>query len=255
MTYVSPLLNILSKNVRNECKSMTRDFCEIEKLQSSVRDFGPFINGSISNIEKKIILILQKIKPELQITKKFKDDLKDCWIVDFIDNRLNFSRANENFYINISLKEENEIKASFFFNPVRDESFFFQKGLGSFKNDERIRVSCKKKISNSVISIFKKIEESDDLEGIIFAKNILSKEKVSQRESGSIFSDLCSMASGKLDCCLFANPCKKIISICNLITRESGGMVINLVFKDSKIYLAGNKYIEKLVKEMLENNN
>tara|TARA_A100001037_G_C14695687_1_gene433651 strand:+ start:219 stop:542 length:324 start_codon:yes stop_codon:yes gene_type:complete len=106
---------------------MTRDFCEIEKLQSSVRDFGPFINGSISNIEKKIILILQKIKPELQITKKFKDDLKDCWIVDFIDNRLNFSRANENFYINISLKEENEIKASFFFNPVRDESFFFKR--------------------------------------------------------------------------------------------------------------------------------
>ena len=30
MTYVSPLLNILSKNVRKECKTIVRDFFEIE---------------------------------------------------------------------------------------------------------------------------------------------------------------------------------------------------------------------------------
>ena len=146
MTYVSPLLNILSRNVRKECKSIVRDFCEIEKLQSSIRDFNSFINESESNIEKKVILILQKVRPKFEITRKFRDDLENCWLVDFIDNKLNFSRANENFFINITLKEEKQIKASFFFNPVKDNFFYFQKGLGSYKNDERIRVSDRREM-------------------------------------------------------------------------------------------------------------
>ncbi len=252
MTYVSPLLNILSKNVRKECKTIVRDFFEIEKLQSSQKEFNSFVDNSESSIKNKIILILQKIRPKLQITLKSGDELESCWLVNFIDNKLNFSRANTNFLVNITLKEENEIKASFFFNPVLDVFFFFQKGLGSYKNDERIRVSGRKKISESMISIHKKPEETDDSEAIVFAKNILTKKNIIQRESGSIFFDLCNLASGKLDCCVFANPSKKTLSISSLIMSESGGMLLNLLYKNSEIYLAGNKYIEKLVKEMLE---
>ena len=255
MISFSPLLNILSRDIRNECKSIVRDFGEIEKLQSSITDINNYVDKTEQNIENKIIVILNKIKPNLEIKNENECNQENCWLVDFIDNRLNFSRANENFLICISLKEKNEIQASFFFNPIKDEFYFFQKGLGSYRNDERIRVSNRKKIVESVVNIFKKINQSDDYDGIIFLKSKLSENMVTQRESGSVFLDLCNMASGKSDCCVFVNPSKKLKSISNLITNESGGMIENVKYKDSEIYLAGNKYIEKLVKEMLEINN
>ena len=70
-----------------------------------------------------------------------------------IDSNLNFTRANDNFGINISLFEQNLIKTNLFYNPLKDDVFFYEKTTGAFKNETRIRVSNKKK-EDSLISIF-----------------------------------------------------------------------------------------------------
>ena len=67
MSNFSPLLNALSKFIRMSGKKVIRDFSEIEKLQSSIRQSEIFVQEAISRLEKEVHIILKKIKPELKI--------------------------------------------------------------------------------------------------------------------------------------------------------------------------------------------
>ena len=57
MTYVTPLLNILSKSIRNVGKSVLRDFGEIEKLQDSLKNNQEFITNSQNVLQTKFSTI------------------------------------------------------------------------------------------------------------------------------------------------------------------------------------------------------
>ena len=49
---------------------------------------------------------------------------------------------------------------------------FFEKGIGAFKNDFRIRVSNEIDQKEMIISLFKKVNEDDDKEALRFLKKI-----------------------------------------------------------------------------------
>ena len=69
-------------------------------------------------------------------------------MINIIDSFLNFKRANDNFGINISLFEKNIIQTNLFYNPIKDDIFYYEKVTGAFKNETRIRVSNIKKKKN-----------------------------------------------------------------------------------------------------------
>ena len=50
MSFYSPLLNALNKSVRASGKKIIRDFGEVEKLQSSVKESSKFVNLSLIHI-------------------------------------------------------------------------------------------------------------------------------------------------------------------------------------------------------------
>ena len=254
MVAISPLLNILSKSIRSIRKFVLRDFYEIEKLQSSMKKNNHFVDNSMSKLTTEVNKILNKINPELEIISSRKFPTKDCWIIDYSDYYSNLKRANENLGIGIAFMKESHIKSYVFYNPVKDDSFFFEKGSGAFKNDFRIRVSNKKDKKEIIISLFKKVNEDDDKEALKFLKNIFFDNTITQRELGSLNYDLCDLASGKIDCAIFVNPTKKIEIILNLILAECGGKLNINEFQGSKIFICSNKVIEKMVKEMIETN-
>ena len=83
---------------------------------------------------------------------------------------------------------------------------------------------------------------------------VISKEVVI-RETGSITLDLCNVGCGKYDGLFFANPCHNHILISSLISKETGGIINTLEYKESSIYISSNKYIGKLLKEVIKNEN
>ena len=252
MVAISPLLNILSKSIRTIRKFVLRDFYEIEKLQSSIKKNNHFINNSISKLKIEVNKTLSKINPELEIISSNKLPTKDCWIIDYSDYYLNIKRANENLGIGIAFIKEDQVKSYIFYNPIKDDSYFFEKGGGAFKNDFRIRVSSEINQKEMIISLFKKVNEDDDREALKFLKNIFFDHSITQRELGSLNYDLCDLASGKIDCAIFVNPTKKIKMILNLILAESGGKLNINEFQGSKIFVCTNKVIEKTVQEMIK---
>jgi len=254
MVAISPLLNILSKSIRTIRMFVLRDFYEIEKLQSSIKKNNRFIDNSVSKLKFEIDKILNKINPELEIISSNRLPSKDCWIIDYSDYYSNLKRANENLGIGIAFKKNGHIQSYFFYNPIKDDSFFFEKGSGAFKNDFRIRVSNEIDQKEMIISLFKKVDGDDDKEALKFLKNIFFDHSITQRELGSLNYDLCDLASGKIDCAIFVNPTEKIEIVLNLILAESGGKLNINEFQESKIFICSNKVIEKTVKEMIETN-
>ena len=254
MVAISPLLNILSRSIRTIRKFVLRDFYEIEKLQSSIKKNNHFVDNSLFKLKNEVNKILNKLNPELEIITNNKFPSKDCWIIDYSDFNSYLKRANENLGIGIAFKKESLIKSYIFYNPIKDDSFFFERGGGAFKNDFRIRVSSEIDEREMIVSLFKKVNENDDKEALKFLKNIFFDHSINQREMGSSNNDLCDLASGKIDCAIFVNPTQKIVMILNLILAESGGKLNITEFKGSKIFTCSNKVIEKTVKEMIETN-
>ena len=254
MSNISPLLNIFIKSIREIRKIVIRDFNEIEKLQSSLKNNYAFEQKSFHKTQEEITNILKKIKPNYKILENSNIFEKNCWVVDYRDYKFNFSRANDNLGIGVSLITENNLDLFVFYNPVKDEIFFFDKGQGAFKNDSRIRVSHRSKRNEIVVSVHKKLKKDDDKKVIKFLKNTFYENSLIQRETGSLFVDLCDLASGKIDCMIFSNPNKQIKLIVNLILSESGGNVNLLEHMNSNIYITGNNLVGKTIKEMIEIN-
>ncbi len=254
MNTQSPLLNILNKSIRISGKKMIRDFSQIEKLQSSVKNIEKFLEITKSNILSDLKEVLIKLRPNLKI-KSTNNELEDCWIIDPIDSTTNFSRGIDNFVISVSLKENKKINACVLYNPIKDENFYFQIGFGGFKNDYRIRVSEKKRLEDSISSFFfknSKIEERKILGNI---RQILHNNEgnIEIRESGSILHDITLLSSGKIDCLLFTQSSLQINEQISFIISETGGIFFELYINEKKIYIASNKYIGKIIKEMIEN--
>ena len=253
MNIQSPILNVLNKTIRISGKKMIRDFSEIEKLQSSVKNTEKFIEITKLNILNDLKEVLGKLRPNLKI-RSINNELEDCWIIDPIDSITNFSRAIDNFVISISLKEDNKINACVLYNPIRDENFYFQIGFGGFKNDYRIRVSEKKKLKDSISSFFFKNLKIENRKILGNIRQIMQNDNnIEIRESGSILHDISLLSSGKIDCLLFSDSSLRINEQISFIISETGGVFLELEINEKKIYVASNKYIGKIIKEMIEN--
>ena len=202
MSFYSPLLNALNKSIRVSGKKIIRDFGEIEKLQSSVKETTKFVSIVKSNLNRDITEILKKLRPDLTVESK-NVNIKDCWILQILDSTINFSRGIDNFFISISLKENGKIIICALYNPIKDENLCFQSGSGGYKNDYRIRVSETKRLNNSISSFYGTKTETD--ENIILGeiRQIMKKNNIETRESGSMMHEISLVACGKIDCFFF----------------------------------------------------
>ena len=67
-----------------------------------------------------------------------------------------------------------------------------------------------------------------------------------------MYSDLSNLSCGKVDCCVIINPPKKLIIEAGLMISSTGGDFKAIELKDTKIFIAGNKFVDKIVTEMVE---
>ena len=142
--------NIVGKKINKATKII-----KIENKTIFIKCKNPTWKNELQYQKKEI---LNKLNPELEIITNNKFPSKDCWIIDYSDYDLNLKRANDNLGIGIAFMKEGHIKSYFFYNPIKDDSFFFEKGSGAFKNDFRIRVSNEINMKETIVGLFKKVK-------------------------------------------------------------------------------------------------
>ena len=152
MNSISANLRIMIKAAEKASKILIRDFGEIEKLQVSIKGPADFVSSSDKKSEKTIIQELLKSKKKYSFLteesgKITSSDTNNIWIIDPIDGTTNYLHGIPHFAISIALKSNNEIIAGVVFDPIKNEIFYAEKNNGAYFNNQRIRVSKKKKLN------------------------------------------------------------------------------------------------------------
>tara|TARA_Y100001936_G_scaffold92287_1_gene90826 strand:- start:1057 stop:1767 length:711 start_codon:yes stop_codon:yes gene_type:complete len=231
------------KAAEKASKVLIRDFGELEKLQVSSKGPSDFVTNSDKKVEKIIIDELTKSRKKFSIISEEIGEVKNSdnenyWIIDPIDGTTNFLHGIPHFAISIALRTNKEIVSGLIFDPIKNEMFYAEKNNGSFFNNQRIRVSKKKKLEECLFATGGKKEMSNSL---------------NTRKSGSAALDMAYVGSGRYD-----GYFQKYLNIWDIasgiiIVKEAGGKISEVDCsnsKDHEVFAASNAVYEKMLENL-----
>ena len=248
MKSISANLNIMIKASEKASKALIRDFGEVEKLQVSVKGPLNFVSNADIKAEKIIIEELSKARKNYSILSeedgsKIGKDKNNIWIIDPIDGTTNYLHGVPHFAISIALKSNNEIISGVIYDPIKDEMFYAEKNNGAYYNNQRIRVSKKKKLEDCLFATGGNISEKNK-----------TNTNIIIRRSGSAALDMAYVAAGRFDGYFQKNLNIWDIAAGIIIIKEAGGIIneIDLSKNNNIKVLASNSSIsDKLVKNLV----
>jgi len=153
--------------------------------------------------EKAIIDAIRQEYPDHFIlseeTGELKTDSEFKWIIDPIDGTVNFSNGIPLCCVSIALEKNGEMLLGCVYNPLMDEFYFAQKGMGAFLNDKKITVSHKSEVIKSCLVTGFPYTYLDAPNGPLQVFEKLVRRGVPVRRLGSAAIDLCWVAAGRFD--------------------------------------------------------
>jgi len=262
MNLSSANINVMAKASIKASKTLIRDFGEIEKLQVSLKGPGDFVTASDKKVEKIIISELEKARPNYSILSEEMGEIKNSdqefrWVIDPIDGTLNFLHGIPHFAISIGLEKNGEIICGTIFDPIKNEMFVGEKGKGSYLNNQRIRVSARSKLKDSVIFTggpkFSSINKEKILDEYV---KISSKVVIPIRKLGSASLDMAYVAAGRCEGFWQRNLNYWDIAAGIIIIKEAGGIITdfkgNNDYVENKEVLVTNSGINKEIINLLD---
>ena len=243
MNAISANLNVMIKAAEKASKILIRDFGELEKLQVSSKGPSDFVTNSDKKVEKVIIEELTKARKNFSIISEEIGEIKNsdkenCWIIDPIDGTTNFLHGIPHFAISIALKSKEEIISGLIFDPIKNEMFYAEKNNGAYFNNQRIRVSKKKKISECLFATGGKKENNKVL---------------NSRKSGSAALDMAYVGAGRYDGYFQTNLSIWDIAAGIIIVKEAGGKINDIncsAIGDHEVLAASNAVYEKMIENL-----
>lgn len=237
----SPTLNIMIKAAEKAARALRRDFGEVEQLQVSRKGPADFVTAADKRAEKIIFEELQAARPTYSFLMEENGAIKGTdadhtWIIDPLDGTHNFMHGIPHWAISIALERKGEIINGLIYDPIKDEMFVAEKGLGAFLNNKRIRVSGR---NNFEICTFatgyggmdpvRKNQFLTEMNAVISVAPMI-------RRFGSAALDLAYVAAGRLDGYWEFNIKPWDVAAGALIVKEAGGFVSAIANNDNPVY-------------------
>lgn len=258
----SPILNIMVKAAEKAARTLRRDFGEVEQLQVSRKAPGDFVTAADKRSEKILFEELKAARPAysfmMEESGEVKGDDKDhVWIIDPLDGTHNFMHGIPHWAISIALERKGEIVAGLVYDPIKEEMFMAEKGLGAFLQNKRLRVSgrdnfeiCSFATGYGGFDATKKKTFLTELNAVISVSPMI-------RRGGSAALDLAYVAAGRLDGYWEHGIKPWDVAAGLLIVKEAGGFVSTIASKDNPVYageiVAGNAAIHTDLRTLVKN--
>ncbi|MDD3288485.1 MAG: inositol monophosphatase family protein [Alphaproteobacteria bacterium] len=226
------LVNVMARAADKAARGLRRDFGEVEHLQISRKGPADFVSNADIQAQKIIRDELNKARPSFGFLMEEKDDNADTsgyserWIVDPLDGTTNFLHGIPHWCISIAVERAGEIIAGYIHNPINDECFWAEKGLGAFQNSKRLRVSARSDMSECVIATGLPFKGSrNSLPRTLSELNSVTPQVAGIRRFGSAALDLAYVAAGRYDGYWEAALGAWDMAAGMVIVKEAGGMV------------------------------
>jgi len=261
MRLSSANINVMVNACRKASKNLIRDFGEVEKLQVSIKGPGDFVTMTDKKVEKILIDELQKARSNYSILSEeigeIKNDEEFKWIIDPIDGTSNFLHGIPHFGISVALEKNKEIICGIIFDPIKNEIFSTEKGNGSYLNNQRIRVSSRKKLEDCILFTGGPRQASKNKEVTLEEyKKFSSKVLIPIRKMGSASLDMAYVAAGRCDGFWQRDLNYWDVAAGILLVKEAGGFVTDFIGTDkyieNKTILAANSRINEAMIEVLK---
>ena len=157
MSQWSANINVMMNAARRAGRSLMRDFKEVDKLQVSRKGPGDFVSRADKRAEEILLEELSTARSNYGFlgeegTNVDGNDPTRRWIVDPLDGTMNFIHGQPHWAISIALEHKGQIVAGVVLCPPSDEIFVAEKGGGAWLNDQRIRVSARRKIADMMFN-------------------------------------------------------------------------------------------------------
>lgn len=252
MAVRSANINVMVKAAEKAARGLRRDFGEVENLQISRKGPGDFVSRADKQAERVIQDELSKARPEFGFLMEESgavdgSDGEHTWIIDPLDGTTNFLHAIPHFCISIGLRKGEEIVAGVVYQPLTDELFWAERGVGAFNRNQRLRVSGRRALEDAVVGTGIPHLGRPGHESFREQLAQITGEVGGVRRMGAAALDLCYVAAGRFDAYweLGLEPWDVAAGI--VIVQEAGGFITDLKGRRNPLsgesVLAGNAHI------------
>ena len=223
-------LNVMIKAARRAGRSLAKDFREVENLQVSRKGAGDFVSKADLSAEKIIKEDLMDARPTYGwlAEEGGADEGADPtrrWIVDPLDGTTNFLHGLPHWAVSIALEHKGQIVAGVIYDPTKDEMFVAEKGAGAWMNDQRLRVSSRHSMIESLFATGIPFGGRADLPETIKDVAKIAPTVAGIRRFGAAALDLAYVAAGRFDGYWERELNAWDIAAGILLVKEAGGMV------------------------------
>lgn len=205
----SAILNVMVGAATKAGRSLARDFGEVQNLQVSLKGPGDYVSQADRKAEEIIYNELSRARPGYSFLMEERgpvdgDDEQHRWIVDPLDGTTNFLHGIPHFAISIAVEEpmpngKREITTALVYQPLTDESFWAEKGRGAWLQDQRLRVSSRRELTESVIATGIPFMGHGDFAEWTRIFGAIAPQVAGIRRLGSAALDLAWVAAGRYD--------------------------------------------------------
>ena len=250
----SGLITVMQRAAHKAAPRLRRDFGEVEQLQVSKKGPGDFVSMADKRAEATVVEELRNARPDWGLLLEEGGEIpgspdKPRWIVDPLDGTTNFLHGIPHFAISIAVQErgpgsKGEISHGLVYQPLTDESYWAEKGRGSWLQDRRLRVSGRRYLDEALIGTGIPHLGRGNAESWAKIYNAVAPEVCGIRRFGSASLDLAWVAAGRMDGFWEddLDPWDTAAGV--LLIKEAGGFVTDYRGSDRSFerreYLAAN---------------
>jgi myo-inositol-1(or 4)-monophosphatase len=250
----SGLLTVMDRAARKAGAKLRRDFSEVQHLQVSRKGPADFVSKADQRAERTLYDELLHARPDWGFLLEEAGEIpgdpnKPRWIIDPLDGTSNFLHGLPHFAISIAVEEpmpngKREITTGLVYQPLTDESFWAEKGRGAWLQDQRLRVSARRDLSEALIATGIPFMGHGDFAQWTRIFGAVAPNVAGIRRYGAASLDLAWVAAGRFDGYWESDLQPWDVAAGMLLVREAGGFVTDFRGGDRAIerseFLAGN---------------
>lgn len=262
----SGLITVIERACRKAGPRLRRDFNEVQHLQVSRKGPADFVSQADRRAEQTLIEELRKARPDWRILGEEGGELpgdpeKPRFIVDPLDGTSNFLHGVPHFAISVAVEDPRgaggraEITHGYVYQPLTDESFWAEKGRGAWLQDQRLRVSARRELSEALIATGIPYMGHGDFAQWSRIFGAIAPQVAGIRRFGSAALDLAWVAAGRYDGYWESDLKPWDAAAGVLLVKEAGGFVTDLRGGDRAMerleFLAANDALHSKLHKLL----
>ena len=186
----------MQRAARKAAPRLRRDFGEVEQLQVSRKGPADFVSLADKRAEQTIVEELRNARPDWGMLLEEGGEIagnpdKPRWIVDPLDGTSNFLHGIPHFAISIAVEDpagqggRPEITQALVYQPLNDESYWAEKGRGSWLNERRLRVSARRDLADALVATGVPWKGKGDLPRFRVSAHLVVNIRISASECAS----------------------------------------------------------------------